>query len=61
MTAFVTPKTPEAHAMRHDPTDATIVIMLRSLTMPGMAQAVGDLLEQGAPAFDSAIPMLSQR
>lgn len=46
--------------MRHDPAGAAIVIMLRSLKMPGMAQAVGDLLEQGAPAFDAAIPMLSQ-
>ena len=47
--------------MRHDPAGAAIVIMLRSLKMPGMAQAVGDLLEQGAPAFDAAVPMLSQR
>ena len=46
--------------MRHDPAGAAIVIMLRSLKMPGMAQAVGDLLEQGAPAFDAAVPMLSQ-
>jgi DNA replication protein DnaC len=28
--------------------------------MPGMAQAVHDLMEQGAPAFDAAIPILSQ-
>lgn len=48
------------HAMRHDPAGAAIVIMLRSLKMPGMAQAVHDLMEQGAPAFDAAIPMLSQ-
>ncbi len=34
--------------------------MLRSLKMPGMAQAVGDLIEQGAPALDAAVPMLSQ-
>lgn len=46
--------------MRHDPAGAAIVIMLRSLKMPGMAQAVGDLIEQGAPAFDAAVPMLSQ-
>ncbi|SLN59249.1 transposase/IS protein [Roseovarius gaetbuli] len=34
--------------------------MLRSLKVPGMAQAVGDLIEQRAPAFDAAVPMLSQ-
>jgi DNA replication protein DnaC len=28
--------------------------------MYGMAQAVTDLIEQGAPAFEAAIPMLSQ-
>jgi hypothetical protein len=49
----------EVRAMRHDPAGAAIVIMLRSLKMPGMAQAAGDLLEQGAPAFDAAVPMLS--
>src|SRR6056297_1302657 len=47
-------------AMRHDPAGAAIVIMLRSLKMPGMAQAVHDLMEQGAPAFEAAVPMLSQ-
>ena len=46
--------------MRHDTAGAAIIIMLRSLKMPGMAQAVGDLIEQGAPAFDAAVPMLSQ-
>lgn len=46
--------------MRHDPAGAAIVIMLRSLKMPGMAQAMHDLMEQGAPAFDAAVPMLSQ-
>jgi DNA replication protein DnaC len=46
--------------MRHDPAAAAVVIMLRSLKMYGMAQAVTDLAEQGAPAFDSAVPMLSQ-
>lgn len=34
--------------------------MLRSLKMPGMAQAVQDLLNQGAPAFEAAMPILSQ-
>jgi hypothetical protein len=28
--------------------------------MYGMAQAVSDLTEQGAPAFDAAVPILSQ-
>ena len=28
---------PEANGMRHDPAGAAIVIMLRSLKMPGMA------------------------
>ena len=46
--------------MRHDPAAGAIVIMLRSLKMYGMAQAVTDLIEQGAPAFEAAIPMMSQ-
>jgi hypothetical protein len=46
--------------MRHDPASGAIVIMLRSLKMYGMAQAVSDLMEQGAPAFEAAVPMLSQ-
>ena len=47
-------------AMRHDPASAAIVIMLRSLKMHGMSQAVTDLIEQGAPAFDASVPILSQ-
>ena len=46
--------------MRHDPASGAIVIMLRSLKMHGMAQAVTDLIEQAAPAFDAAVPILSQ-
>lgn len=46
--------------MRHDPASAALVVMLRSLKMHGMAQAVGELVEQGAPAFDAAVPILSQ-
>ena len=38
--------------MRHDPAIASIVIMLRELKMHGMAQAVAELAEQGAPAFE---------
>jgi DNA replication protein DnaC len=45
---------------RHDPASAAVVVMLRGLKMYGMAQAVGDLIEQGAPAFEAAVPMLSQ-
>ena len=46
--------------MRHDPAAAAIVIMLRGLKMYGMAQAVGELTEQGSPAFGTAVPILSQ-
>jgi len=46
--------------MRHDPASSALVIMLRSLTMHGMAQAVDELAQQGAPAFETAIPVLSQ-
>ena len=46
--------------MRHDPASAAIVVMLRSLKMYGMAQAVGELIGAGAPAFDAAVPILSQ-
>jgi len=46
--------------MRHDPAGAAIVIMLRSLKMHGMAQAASELMEQGAPALEAAIPILSQ-
>jgi DNA replication protein DnaC len=53
------PKILEA-AMRHDPASGAIIIMLRSLKMHGMAQAVTDLMEQGAPAIDAAVPILSQ-
>ena len=46
--------------MRHDPASAAVVVMLRGLKMFGMAQAVDDLIEQGAPAFEAAVPVLSQ-
>jgi len=46
--------------MRHNPATGAIVIMLRSLKMHGMAQAVGELTEQGSPAFEAALPILSQ-
>ncbi|CAG4929139.1 unnamed protein product [Acidocella sp. C78] len=34
--------------MRHDPATGALVIMLRSLKMHGMAQAVDELAQQGA-------------
>ena len=40
--------------MRHDPASGAVVIMLRSLKMFGMAQAVEELVDQGAPAFEAA-------
>ena len=46
--------------MRHDPASAAVVVMLRGLKMFGMAEAAGELIEQGAPAFDTAVPMLAQ-
>ena len=46
--------------MRHDPAGAAIVFMLRSLKLPGMAQPGQDLIEQGAPAFAAAMPILPQ-
>ena len=46
--------------MRHDPAGAAVVIMLRNLKMHGMFQAAHDLMEQGSPAFDAAVPILSQ-
>jgi DNA replication protein DnaC len=46
--------------MRHDPASAAIVVMLRSLKMYGMAQATIELIEQGAPVFNAAVPILSQ-
>jgi DNA replication protein DnaC len=33
---------------------------LRGLKMYGMPQAVADLIEQGAPAFENAVPILAQ-
>jgi hypothetical protein len=46
--------------MRHNPAAGAVVIMLRALKMHGMAQAVGELTEQGSPAFEAALPILSQ-
>lgn len=46
--------------MRHDPASGAVVIMLRGLKMYGMAQAVGDLMEQGSPAFEASVPIISQ-
>jgi len=46
--------------MRDDPAAGALVVMLRGLRMYGMAQATTELAEQGAPAFEAAIPVLSQ-
>ena len=46
--------------MRHDPAAGAVVIMAHALKMHGMAQAVGELTEQGSPAFEAALPILSQ-
>jgi DNA replication protein DnaC len=46
--------------MRHNPASGAVVIMLRSLKMHGMAHAVGELTEQGSPAFEASVPILSQ-
>ena len=45
--------------MRHDPAAAAIVVMLRGLRLYGMAKATAELMEQGASAFQAAIPVLS--
>jgi hypothetical protein len=46
--------------MRHNPAAGAVVIMLRTVKMHGMAQAVGELTEQGSPAFEAAVPIVSQ-
>ena len=43
--------------MRHNPAAGAIIIMLRSLKMHGTAQAVGELTEQGSPAFEAGLPV----
>src|SRR6201992_1499463 len=46
--------------MRHTPAAGAVVIMLRPPKSPGMPKAVGELTEQGSPAFEGALPILSQ-
>jgi DNA replication protein DnaC len=46
--------------MRNKSASGAVIIMLRSLKMHGMAQAVAELTEQGSPAFEAALPILSQ-
>ena len=41
--------------MRHDPATAAVVVMLRILKMNGMVQAVDELLDQVARAFNTAV------
>ena len=45
--------------MRHYPASSAIIIMLRSLQMYGLTQVVIDLMAQGAPTFEAAVPILS--
>jgi hypothetical protein len=45
--------------MHRDSAGAVIVIMMSSLKVPGMAQAVQDLHEQRSSSSDAAIPILS--
>src|ERR1700731_4870876 len=51
---------PGRRVMRHNPAAGSVVIMLRSLKMHGMAQAVGELTEPGSPGLEAAPPILSQ-
>ena len=46
--------------MRHDHASAGIVIMLRGLRIYGIAPAVGELTQQGAPAFEAVVPILAE-
>jgi hypothetical protein len=46
--------------MRQDPDSGALVIMPRSVKIYGMPQAIIDLIEQGAPAFEAAMPILSR-
>jgi hypothetical protein len=51
--AFVTPA-----LVWYNPAAGAVVIMPRTLKMHGMAQAVGELTEQGSPAFEAALHIL---
>ncbi len=46
--------------MAHDLATTSIVALLKSLKMHGMAHAVAELGEQGAPAFEAAQPILAK-
>lgn len=46
--------------MARDATPNSIVALLKGLKMHGMAQAVAELGDQGAPAFEAAQPILAQ-
>jgi hypothetical protein len=46
--------------MRHNPAAGGVAIMLRTLKMHGMAQAVGELTEQGSPKRIYALPAEAQ-
>jgi hypothetical protein len=46
--------------MARDSASNSIVALLKGLKMHGMAQAVSELGDQGAPAFEAAQPILAQ-
>ena len=46
-------------AVRHDPASGAVVVILKALKMYSMARTVGDLIEQGAPAFEAAVPIIA--
>ena len=55
MTVFVM----AGFAVRHDPASGAVVVILKALKMYSMARTVGDLIEQGAPAFEAAVPIIA--
>ncbi len=50
----------ESSSTNSNAASAAMVATLKSLKLFGMAHAVAELAAQGAPAFDTAQPMLGQ-
>lgn len=48
------------NAMRLDPASGAVIVVLRSLKIYSMAQAVTDLMGQGTPGGRAAVPILPQ-
>lgn len=46
--------------MRSDSAGSAFVAMPRGLKVYGLARAVAELVEEGAPAFEATLPILSQ-